>query len=113
MHTQRSKVVERFQVDVLDRKPKQQKTKRHKCSICLQDGHRPQTCRSILDPEHGERADLFLKQLAGNGKVKRYLDLLTKRATPEFAQGVKKRVEQLSVPSRAEDCFDESGKVDQ
>ena len=111
-HVQRSKMVERFQVDVLDRKPKQPKTKRHKCSICLQDGHHPQTCRSILDPEHKERADLFLKQLVVKGKVQRYMDSLAKRATREFVQGVIRRVEQLSVCSHAEDCSDERGRVD-
>ena len=73
----------------------------------------PQTCINILDPEHRERVDLFLKQLAGKGKVQRYLDLLSKRATREFVQGVIGRVEQLSVPSRAEDRFDESVKADQ
>ena len=112
-HVQRSKMVERFQRDVLDRKPRPTKTKKqHRCSICGQSGHHPQTCVHILDSEHEEGANLFLKLLVEKGKVQRYLDLVTKRATPEFVQGVKKRVKLLSVCS-ADEVSAESHKVDQ
>ena len=112
-HIQRVKMVERFQVDILDRKPKSSKPKKHhRCSICGQNGHHPQTCVHILDSEHSEGANLFLKLLVGKGKVQRYLDLLTKRTSREFVQGVVRRVEQLAVHSRDE-VSAESRKVDQ
>ena len=81
-HIQRAKMVERFHVDVLDRKAKPSQTKkRHTCSICRQVGHHPQTCHGILDPERAERANLFLRQLIEQRKAQRYLDMWKKRVT--------------------------------
>ena len=67
---QRRKMVEDFQVNVLDRKKKPSGRKRqHKCSICYKTGHHPQTCRDVLSPENSERADLFFKQLIEKDKT--------------------------------------------
>ena len=102
-HVQRAKMVGRFQVEVLDRKAKPQKAKkRHRCSICREEGHHPQTCRSILDPEHAARADIFLRRLIEKRKTQSYLDILAKRAPPAFVKRVEQRVEQLSAPSCCE-----------
>ena len=94
---QRSKMVERFQVAVLDLKAKPSKTNRHRCSICRQVGHHPQTCPSILDPEHAERANLFLRHLIEKRKAQRYLDTLAKRGSPAFVKRVVQRVGLLSA----------------
>ena len=103
-HVQRAKMVERFQVDVLDRKGKPSRTnRRHTCSICRQDGHHPQTCRSILDPEHAERASLFLRQLIEKRKAQRYLDMWAKRGSPAFVKRVVQRVGLLSAPCKEQD----------
>ena len=79
-HIRRAKMVERFQVDVLDRKAKPTRTnRRHTYSICRNEGHHSQTRTSILDPEHAERASLFLRQLIEKRKAQRYLDMWAKR----------------------------------
>ena len=103
-HVQRAKMVERFQVAILDRKERQPKVgNRHRCSICRQEGHYPQTCPGILDPEHAERADLFLRQLIEKRKAQRYLDMWEKRGSPAFVKGVVERVGMLSAACNVKD----------
>ena len=95
--TQRTKMVERYQEDVLDRvKPKEGRKRRHVCSICLETGHHPQTCSRIFDPENAERADVFLKKLIEKNKVMRYLRLLSRRVPSEKVERLTVRVKELS-----------------
>ena len=95
---QRRKMVDDFQVNVLDRKKKPSGTKRqHKCSICNKTGHHPQTCRDVFAPENRARTDLFFKRLIENDGTGKYLAKLTKRESPEFLQLASERIALLTA----------------
>ena len=100
---QRTRMVDNFQVNVLDRtkKPSKQK-RRHTCSICRSEGHHSQTCQHILASENTDRANLFFKQLIGKGNVRGFLDLLAKRHSHEFVNEVTERIEGLKARSSGE-----------
>ena len=95
---QRRKMVEDFQVNILDRKKKPSVTKRqHKCSICNKTGHHPQTCSDLFAPENSARADLFFKRLIEKDGTRKYLAKLTKRESPEFLQLASERIALLTA----------------
>ena len=95
---QRRKMVEDFQVIVLDRKKKPSVTKRqHKCLICNKTGHYPQTCREVFAPENRARTDLFFKRLIEKDGTGKYLAKLTKRESPEFLQLASERIALLTA----------------
>ena len=95
---QRRKMVEDFQVNILDQKKKPSVTKRqHKCSICNKTGHHPQTCSDLFAPENSARADLFFKRLIEKDGTRKYLAKLTKRESPEFLQLASERIALLTA----------------
>ena len=100
-HVQRTRMVDHFQANVLDRTKKPSKQKRqHTCSICRGQGHHPQTCQQILSSENAERANLFFQQLIQKNKVQGYLDLLAKRTSQSFSRTVAERIQVVKARSR-------------
>ena len=65
-----TKMTDEYQLTALNRekRPKRTTRKTHKCSVCLAEGHHPQTCQSILADENAERSDAFFKRLVETGK---------------------------------------------
>ena len=98
---QSTKMAEQYQTNVLGRTKKPAGAKRrHRCSICREEGHHPQTCGSLFAPENTERTKQFLKQLIEKNRVQSFLDVLTRRASSAFVRQATRMVEQLVSESQ-------------
>ena len=62
-------MTDEYQLVVLNREKRSRRALReaHRCSVCLGDGHHPQTCQRLLADENAERADAFFKLLVETG----------------------------------------------
>ena len=87
-------MTDEYQQVVLNRekRPKRAGRKTHRCSVCLGDGHHPQTCQRLLAVENSERADAFFKRLVEKGKTDRFVVALSRRATPDIVNRIVSRV---------------------
>ena len=98
---QLTRMVDRYQTNVLGRTKKPAGAKRrHRCSICREEGHHPQTCGSLFAAENTERTKLFFKQLIEKNRVRSFLDALTMRASSAFVRKATQMVEQLLSESQ-------------
>ena len=90
---QRTKLVDTHQTKTLQRttKPRGDK-RRHKCRICLDQGHHARTCNDILLPEQSDRANAFLKELVDSNKQAGFLSSFARRAGKEAVAAIVERL---------------------
>ena len=80
----RTKMADEFQTRALKRKVESLRKKHHTCPVCLTRGHHAKTCRDLLSQENSTRCDECLKRLKRAGKLKEFLDSLSKRRSPKL-----------------------------
>ena len=90
----KTNMTDEYQQAVLNRekRPRRAPRKTHRCSVCLGDGHHPQTCQKLLADENAERANAFFKRLVETGKTDRFVRVLSRRATPDIVNRIVSRV---------------------
>ena len=67
---------------------------RHRCPVCLADGHHASTCSGVALPQNAERATQFLKRLHARNRLNEYMSAVASKRPPEFAATVVRLVEE-------------------
>ena len=89
-------MIDTVQVEHLKREKKPARIpKRHKCPVCLADGHHAKTCPDLLLTTNGERANAFLKRLVERRMVDGYLKSAVNRFGMCFVVEVRKKIEEM------------------
>ena len=110
----RSKAVDDFQVNTLQRAKKPARCrKRHVCPVCRCDGHHARTCRDVLLDENAERADAFFARLLEMDRVDSYVASLAKRERHSFVKLVVGRIDALAASARAPGGMGETDRTTQ
>ena len=89
-HTQppgSTKTVDRFQTEELGRRkaPLRRTKRRHRCPVCLLEGHHARTCRSILSDENTERSLAYFKKLLAKDTFKAFIVSFSARESVQSA----------------------------
>ena len=89
-------MIDTVQVERLKREKKPARLpKRHKCPVCLAEGHHAKTCPDLLFAANSERATVFLKRLVERRMVDGYLKSAMNRFGMEFVVEVRKRLDEM------------------
>ena len=67
---------------------------RHRCPVCLADGHHASTCSGVALPQNAERATQFLKRLHARNRLREYVSSVASKQPPAFAATVVRLVEE-------------------
>ena len=89
-------MIDTIQVERLKREKKPARLhKRHKCPVCLAEGHHSKTCPDLLLVANTERTNAFLKRLVERRMVDGYLKSAMNRFGMDFVVEVRKKIEEM------------------
>ena len=79
-------------------KPKQQQAvkRKHKCAVCLVEGHHARTCTNMLLEENSGRLSVFFEKIVKAGKLMSFVKSLRARRDQTYARVVLQKLKKHS-----------------
>ena len=62
--------------------------RKHRCAVCLREGHHARTCKDMLLEENVGRASVFFKKTIEAGGLKGFVESLTARRDKSYSMAV-------------------------
>ena len=70
--------------------------RKHRCAVCLREGHHARTCRDMLVEENSGRLSVFFEKTIKAGGLKSFVRSLTARRDKAYSRAVIQRLKRHS-----------------